>query len=152
MNLPRGRRRELELESHWPHKGGMVLKFRGVDSIADAQALVGCEIQIPRSERVTLPEDEVYVADLLGCTVVDTGHGVELGQIEDVQSGSGDALLLVIKQGAKELLVPFAAEFLVKVDVPRKRIEMMLPDGLLDLDAPLTEAEKRAQRPVDEEM
>jgi len=151
LTSPRGLRRELELESHWPHRGAVVLKFRGVDSISDAETLVGCEIQIPRAERVTLPENQVYVADLLGCTVVDTVSGAELGRIEDVQSGSGEALLLVVKAGAKEYLVPFAAEFLGRLDLERKRIEMALPQGLLELDAPLTEAEKRAQRDVDEE-
>src|SRR5512136_689675 len=43
------RRRELELEDYWLHKGGVVLKFVGVDSISQAETLVGCEIQIPRA-------------------------------------------------------------------------------------------------------
>src|ERR1700704_3028791 len=47
-------RRELELEEHWFHKGMVVLKFAGVDSISDAEALVGSEIQVPQSERATL--------------------------------------------------------------------------------------------------
>jgi len=43
-----GKRRELRLESHWLHKAYVVLKFSGVDSIDDAETLVGCEIQVPR--------------------------------------------------------------------------------------------------------
>jgi 16S rRNA processing protein RimM len=56
---------------------------------------------------------------------------------------------LVVKAGAKEYLVPFAAEFLGRVDLERKRIEMALPQGLLELDAPLSEEEKRAQQDAD---
>src|SRR5213075_508541 len=43
-------RRKLELDEHWFHKGMVVLKFAGVDSISDAETLVGSEIQVPRSE------------------------------------------------------------------------------------------------------
>ena len=45
---PDGSRREMQLEEHWFHKGGVVLKFAGVDSISDAERLAGCEIQIPQ--------------------------------------------------------------------------------------------------------
>src|SRR5215467_7407764 len=51
-----GGRRELELEDFWLHKSGVVLKFAGVDSISQAETLVGCEIQIPRAERAELPQ------------------------------------------------------------------------------------------------
>src|SRR5215470_11068000 len=55
------RRREMQLEDHWFHKGGVVLKFAGVDSISQAEELIGCEIQIPASERAELAGDSVYV-------------------------------------------------------------------------------------------
>jgi 16S rRNA processing protein RimM len=123
-------RRELELESHWFHKGGVVLKFRGVDSISDAEELIGCEIQIPRSERANLEGDLIYVSDLAGCAVFAAGR--EIGRIEDVRFGSGDAPLLVVK-GEQEHLIPFATEFIEKLDLENKRLTMKLPEGLLDL-------------------
>ncbi len=138
-----GSRREIELETSWPHKGGIVLKFRGVDSIAEAEKLTGCEIQIPREERAPLQPGSAYISDLLGCVVAVAGR--EIGRIEDVQFGAGDAPLLVVK-GEKEYAIPFAAEFVRSLDVERKRLDMALPDGLLELDAPLTEEEKRQQR------
>src|SRR5215467_11858712 len=64
----RDRRREVQLEDHWFHKGGVVLKFAGVDSISQAEELIGCEIQIPASERAELEDDSVYISDLVGCT------------------------------------------------------------------------------------
>ena len=141
---PDGSRRPLELETSWEHKGGIVLKFRGVDSIADADALVGCEIQIERKDRAPLKPGTAYIADLVGCAVFADGR--ELGRIEDVQFGAGDAPLLVIKgKGEKEYLVPFAEEFVRSLDIERKRLDMALPEGLLELDAPLSEEEKRQQ-------
>jgi len=135
-------RRKLELDEHWFHKGMVVLKFAGVDSISDAETLVGSEIQILRSERAALGNDEFYVSDLAGCTVTDSGR--EIGRIKDVQFGSGEAPLLVI-EGEKEYLVPFAAAYIEKIALEQKRLEMKLPEGLLELDAPLNQEEKQRQ-------
>ena len=62
---------ELQLEEYWPHKGGMVFKFEGVDSIEEAETLLRSEIQIPAAERAELEEGACYVSDLLGCLVVE---------------------------------------------------------------------------------
>ena len=135
-------RRKLELDEYWFHKGMVVLKFAGVDSISDAETLVGSEIQIPRSERAALGNDEFYVSDLIGCTVSDSSR--EIGRIKDVQFGSGEAPLLVI-EGEKEYLVPFAAAYIEKIALEQKRLEMKLPEGMLELDAPLNQEEKQRQ-------
>jgi 16S rRNA processing protein RimM len=137
-------RRELDLESHWLHKGRVVLKFRGVDSIEQAQALAGCELQIPRDERAPLPQDAAYVSDLIGCEVLDRGHS--LGVIAEVQFGAGEAPLLQVKSEAGEHLIPFAAEYVEGVDVKLRRVALRLPPGMLKIGAPLTDEEKRAQR------
>ena len=136
-------RRELLLENHWFHKGQVVLKFAGVDSISQAEELIGCEIQVPLSERAVLEDESVYLSDLKGCAVLDNGR--EIGRIEDVQFGSGEAPLLVVK-GEKEFLIPFAAEFVERLSLPEKRLEMKLPAGLLEVDAPLSRQEKDEQR------
>jgi len=49
-----GARHELQVEELWPHKGYLVLKFAGVDSISDAETLKGCELQVPREQRAQL--------------------------------------------------------------------------------------------------
>lgn len=126
----RNQRRELVVEDCWPHKGMIVLKFRGIESISQAETLIGCEIQVPLSERLPLAAGDVYVSDLVGCAVFD--RGAEVGSITDVQFGSGDAPLLVVKAGHKEHLLPFAAAYLVKVDTEGKRLDMNLPEGMLE--------------------
>jgi len=138
-----GRRREIELEEHWFRKDQVVLKFKGVDSISDAERLAGVEIQVPQSERAALEQGALYVSDLAGCVLYSSGK--EVGKVEDVQFGAGEAPLLVVK-GAREYLVPFAAEYIERISLEQKRIEMKLPEGMLDLDAPLTAEEKRQQK------
>jgi 16S rRNA processing protein RimM len=135
-------RRKLDLDEHWFHKGMVVLKFAGVDSISEAETLVGSEIQVPRSERAALGNDEFYVSDLMGCMVTDSGR--EIGRIKDVQFGSGEAPLLVI-EGEKEYLVPFASAYIQKIVLEQKLLEMKLPEGMLELDAPLSREEKQRQ-------
>jgi 16S rRNA processing protein RimM len=143
---PKGQRRELQLEDHWFHKEQVILKFAGVDSITQAEELVGWEIQVPSSERAELEAGSVYVGDLTGCTVWDNGR--EIGRVSDVQFGAGEAPLLII-HGEKEYMVPFAAEFLERLDLERRQLKMKLPEGMLELDAPLNREEKNRQQQKD---
>ena len=136
-------RRELQVEELWPHKGHLVLKFAGVDSISDAEALVGCELQVPRSERAQLDPGWNYISDLIGCVVFDAGR--EIGKIEDVQFGTGEAPLLIVVAGNKRCEIPYAEAYLKSVDLEHKQIHMLLPEGMLELNAPLTAEEKQQQ-------
>ncbi|MCU1309185.1 MAG: rRNA processing protein RimM [Candidatus Angelobacter sp.] len=145
-----GSRRELQVEDHWPHKGWMVLKFVGIDSIDDAEKLLRCELQIPIGERAELEEGAAFVSELIGCVVWDfagsQGEPKEVGAVKDVQFGAGEAPTLVVVAGTREHLIPYAAQFLRKLDTVAKRIEMELPEGLLELDAPLSQDEKKQQQ------
>lgn len=137
-------RRELELESFWPHKGLLVLKFRGVNSISDAAALVGSELQVPSAERGRLGQGWCYVSDLVGCTVLD--HVRKIGRIEDVQFGAGEApLLIVAAEGGKKFDIPFAEAYLESVDISGRQVQMKLPEGMLEINAPMTQEEKDQQ-------
>jgi 16S rRNA processing protein RimM len=138
-----GARRELKLEEFWPHKEFLVMKFQGIDSISDAETLIGSELQIPAVARAQLESGWNYVSDLEGCTVFD---GVrEVGKVADVEFGAGEAPLLVVKSGASSYEIPFAEAYLQAVDLKNKRIDMLLPDGLLEVNAPLTPEEKAQQ-------
>ena len=147
--------REAELISHWLHRGkraegelpAIVLHFAGMNSINEAEALRGLVVAIPLAERTALGEDEVYVGDLIGCTLIDvTGGDVSgvpertIGVIEDLDKDAGPVALLVVGvdsvgefTGADEILVPFAKAYLRRVDLEGKRVEMALPDGLIEV-------------------
>ena len=137
-------RRELRVEELWPHKNRLALKFVGVNSISDAEALVGSELQVPRDERAQLEPGWTYVSDLVGCVVFD--HDRKVGLVEDVQFGAGEAPLLIVKAGGKVHQIPYAEAYLQSVDLGQKEIRMLLPDGMLEIDAPLTAEEKQQQK------
>jgi 16S rRNA processing protein RimM len=130
--------REVELIHHWLHKGGIVLHFAGIDSISAAETLKGLTVAIPISERATLAEDEIYIADLIGCTLVDVAGAApfEIGVIDDVDRTAGPTPLLVIHTARSEVLIPFAKSYLRKIDLEGKKVEMALPEGLVELNVP----------------
>ncbi len=137
-----GQRREMTVEDLWPHKSHLVLKFAGIKTISDAEPLVGAELQLPRSERAELEPGWTYLSDLIGCTVFDGER--EIGQIENVQFGAGEAPLLVVRnkergEEQKPLAklpyeIPFAEAYLEKLDLERKQVRMRLPEGLLEVN------------------
>ena len=139
-----GSRRELNIEELWPHKSYMVLKFAGVDSISEAEALVGCELQVPGTERAELEPGWSYVSDLVGCAVFDADR--EIGWVQEIQFGAGEAPLLIVKSGSKEYEIPYAEAYLTSADLEHKKICMKLPEGMLEVNAPLTAEEKEQQR------
>jgi len=130
--------REVELLAHWLHKGGIVLHFSGIDSITAAETLAGLIVAIPSAQRAALAADEVYIADLIGCTLVDVAgtKPTPIGEIEEVDRAAGPVALLVVKGAAGEILIPFAKSYLRRIDLAARRVEMALPEGLVDLNAP----------------
>jgi 16S rRNA processing protein RimM len=134
-----GQRREVTVEDLWPHKSFLVLKFQGIETMNDAELLIGAELQLPIAERAELEPGWTYLSDLIGCTVFDGQR--EIGKIEDVQFGAGEAPLLVVRDKEKQVKlpyeIPFAEAFLEKLDLEKKQVRMKLPEGLLEVNDPV---------------
>ncbi|MFZ3200244.1 MAG: hypothetical protein WA175_03735 [Candidatus Acidiferrales bacterium] len=137
--------------------GQAIFHFEGSDSISDAEKLVGLEVQIPLSDRMLLPAGSYYVTDLIGCEVCEKAHenagekahekapvrGLKkedvtvIGRVRDVQFTGDDIAgtpLLVLDSPRGEWLLPLAQEICVHVDTALRRIEVVLPEGLRDLN------------------
>ena len=133
----------LRLRAKWSWRttgctrAAIVLHFAGVDSISAAEELKGLMVAIPQAERAALSEGDAYIGDLIGCVLVDVSGAepVEVGAIEDVDRAGGAAPLLVVRNASGEILIPFAKSYLRKVDSTARRVEMALPEGLVDLNA-----------------
>jgi 16S rRNA processing protein RimM len=138
--------RAAEVTSHWlpvgKNVGRIVLGFAGVITISEAESIAGQDVIIPYEDRLPLDEESTYITDLVGCTLYD--GTIAVGVVVDVQFPStpdggkrlDDAapLLEVKSVEGDEILIPFAKTFLVAVDTKAKRIDMMLPPGLLDVN------------------
>jgi 16S rRNA processing protein RimM len=116
--------------------GQAIFHFENSDSISDAEKLIGLEVQIPLAERTPLPNASYYVTDLIGCKVCEE-NGATVGLVRDVQfTGEGAAKnpILVVDSARGELLIPLAQEICRSVNIEARRIEVVLPEGLRDLN------------------
>jgi 16S rRNA processing protein RimM len=123
-----GERREIE--TTWFHNGTLIFKFRGVDSISDAELLSGLEVRVPLAERTPLEAGEFFQSDLIGCEVIEHSSGIRIGAVTDWDDGGGTGLLVV--EG--HLLIPFVRAICVEIDPAAKRIAVELPPGLKELN------------------
>ena len=127
--------RELEIENVWWHQDRLILKFRGIDNISDAEPLSGADVQVSPDQRIATEADEYFLSDLVGCAVI-TAAGDAIGTVEGWDETGGPVLLRVQPgDGRQELLVPFARAICTDVDIAGKRIVVNLPEGLADVNA-----------------
>jgi 16S rRNA processing protein RimM len=89
---------------------------------------------VPIEQRAKLSDGKFFVSDLVGCDVWEKGAETSLGSVRDVVFTGGAAPLLAVDTKGGEVLLPLAEEFCVRIDVKAKRIDVILPDGLLDLN------------------
>jgi 16S rRNA processing protein RimM len=128
--------RRVRVERCWlsPSRGGQaIFHFENIDTMDEAETLRGLEIQIPIEQRAKLEAGNYFVSDLIGCEVWEAGASSALGLVRDVEFPGG-APLLAIDASNGEVLVPLAEPFCMRIDVKAKRIDVTLPEGLVDLN------------------
>jgi 16S rRNA processing protein RimM len=138
--------RVAEVVSFWlpvgKNEGRIVLQFAEIDSITAAEGIAGLDVIVPYEERLPLDDESEYISDLIGCTVYDGSTAV--GVIDDVQfpatpdgarrMAEAAPLLVVLSPDGAEILIPFAKAFLVGVHVKERRVDMVLPEGLVEVN------------------
>ena len=130
--MPDGSWRTLKIEKHWFHKGRVILKFEGHDTMTAAQSLVGGRLMIPEAAQRTLAEGEFFEHQVIGAEAV-TLQGRNLGHVVKLLRTGGTDVLVVEGDDGRERLIPFADDICSEVDVRAKRIMINPPEGLLEL-------------------
>lgn len=134
------------------HKGQAVFHFEGCASISEAEKFRGLEVLLPIEKRVSLPVGQYFVDDLIGCSVFENFPELSvvssspcslasgpslLGAVKDVQfTGEGVAgtPLLAVDTADGELLIPLAEDICLRINTAARRIDVLLPEGLRDLN------------------
>jgi 16S rRNA processing protein RimM len=150
-----GEPRRVALKSCWlsqNHLGQIVFHFEDVKSIPEAEKLRGFEVFLPLEQRVILPAGRYFVSDLIGCSVFETPANLPvvasspcslaeapalLGTVSDVQFPGEEMAgtpLLEVETSQGELLIPLAEDICTKIDPAARRIDVVLPEGLRDLN------------------
>jgi 16S rRNA processing protein RimM len=121
-------------------KGLYVVEIAGVEERNQAEALRGCLLMVPESDRPPLEEDEYHVLDLLGLEVFMQESGDSIGTVVDVIAAGNDLLEVQLhqqderKNKSKKVLIPFVKAIAPVVDLEAKRIEITPPPGLLEIN------------------
>ena len=120
-----------------------ILAFEGYATVEAADALAGAELRVPESTLQPLPAGRYYLHQLTGCRV-ETTDGVMVGIVSRVEGGEGSAVLAV--DGARgEVLVPFAQEICVGIDIDARLIRVRMPEGLVELNETRTSRKARKE-------
>ena len=132
VRLPGGGRLRLTIQNSWFHKGRVVLKFEGYDTMSAAEKLVGASVLIPESAQIPLEADQFYEHEIVGSRVSSL-EGRVLGLVTRLMRTGGTDLLVVEGDDNREHLIPFTEDICIDVDVKGKVILIRPPEGLLDL-------------------
>ena len=123
---------ELSIEQVKFFKNMVILKFKGYDNINDVETWRQRDLLITRDQAVELKEDEYFITDLIGLTVVNEEEAV-LGRVKDVlETGANDVYVIELT-GGKELLLPAIKDCILNVDLEGGRMKVHVLDGLMDL-------------------
>lgn len=134
------------------HRGQAIFHFEGVNSISEAETFRGFDVLLPLEQREILAAGQYFVSDLIGCSVFETPihppvvasspcslaeAPALLGTVRDVQF-PGEELsgtpLLEVETSQGDLLIPLAADICTKIDTVARRIDVVLPEGLCNLN------------------
>lgn len=122
--------KEYEIENVRYQKDMVLLKLKGVDTIEMAEKLKNHTISISRKEAKKLEENEHFIADLLGCEVIE--NQTLIGILEDIFTAGASDVYVIKRKGKKDLLLPALKSVIHRIDVENKRIEVEIPRGLED--------------------
>jgi 16S rRNA processing protein RimM len=107
------------------------LKFEGIDSADAAKMISKQSVYLPKSIRPKRERGEFYDDEIDGFEVVDAGIGL-LGKIDGVVV-AGPNRLLSLEYHGKEVLIPTNGPFIRSINKSKKRIEVELPEGFLEI-------------------
>ena len=111
-------------------KNIVIIKFRNMDHINDMEKYKGKSLYVTRENAVPLKKDEYYIADLIGCKVVNEDQTFT-GTLTDVFSTGANDVYEIRTQDGKEILLPAIKECIRQVDIENKIIDIHLLEGLL---------------------
>lgn len=107
----------------------LCVKFEGIDSIGDAEKLRGYRVTIEKNSREKLPEDTHYYDDLIDCEVFDQNNN-KVGIITDILEQTNNEIYVIDCNG-EDVLIPAIKEFVVKIDIINKKVNIRFIEGML---------------------
>ena len=108
------------------HKGSVIAKLEGADTVEEAMLLRDKIVQIRRAD-AKLPEGAFFLADIIGLKVVDEA-GQTLGTLKEVLSPSIQQVYVI--EGEREIMIPAVPEFILETNIEGGYIKVRLIEGM----------------------
>ena len=121
--------RTLTVESSRPHKDRLLVRFRGVEDRAQAEALHRALLVVPESLSPELPEGSWWDHRIVGCAI-ETESGRALGTVREVIHTAANDVWSAVDDEGVETLVPVLKDVILDVDMNVKRIVVREIPGL----------------------
>lgn len=118
--------RALAVTASRVHKGSVIARLQGVDTVEGAMALKGKTVQLCRAD-VKLPDGAFFLADIIGLDVVDENEN-KLGTLKEVLSPSVQQIYVV--EGQREIMIPAVPEFILETNIEAGYIRVRLIEGM----------------------
>ncbi|EXJ22538.1 16S rRNA processing protein RimM [Alkalibacterium sp. AK22] len=125
-----GRQEELTVRTHRKHKTFDLLAFDEYFNINQVEQFVGGTLKVSEEDLLELPENEFYVHELIGLTVIDNDSGETIGKIKEVLSPGANDVWVVQRQGQKDLLLPYIEPVILDVDFETGIVKVHVMEGL----------------------
>ena len=122
--------KELEVEEVKYHKNIVLVKFKGIDNVEEAETLRNSYLEVDRENAIDLQEGEYFIADLLGLDVI-TDEGNILGKLEDIFNTGSNDIYVVKDELGKQILLPAISEVIKEINLEEKKILVHLLEGLI---------------------
>ena len=110
---------------------GVRLKLSEINTRNLSESLVKKEIMIPETEKLPLPKDQFYYDDLLLCDVYNQ-FDKKIGKLVGLLEGVSNEIYVIKNDTGKEILIPVVKQFIKKIDIEAKRIDIEEIPGLVD--------------------
>ena len=126
-----GGSRDAGLDSSREHKGRVLLKLQGVDTVEQGDALRGKVLYLDRDD-VELPEGRYFLQDLIGLKAVDGNTGREYGVLQEVLPTGANDVYRIVDGAGREFLFPAVKHMIQGVDLEKGIIALLPIPGIFD--------------------
>ncbi len=124
--------KQINLLSVRAQKNSAILKLEGIDTLEEAQALKGKILYCNRDD-AKIDDDANYIADLIGCYIVDMDTEEEYGKVADVLNYGSCDIYDMESQG-KHSLIPAIPDIVKEINTEYQVIKIKRMKGLFDED------------------
>lgn len=123
----------VEIIQSRQHKQFYLLKFAGYENINLAEVFKGHNLKVAASNRQDeLVENEFYYDQIIGLEVVEQATGEVYGKISGILSPGANDVWVIKRRGKSDILIPYIASVVLKVDLQTQKVEVEMPEGLID--------------------